>query len=92
MIPALIVLTCVGLFVGLGGADGALGSRLNGQSSQKAMDYRNRMWFAAGKMIERSPILGNGLGSFAREQSDYSQYGRDAANMSQGAGKTGVSG
>ncbi len=87
LIPALIVLTCAGLFVGLGGADGALGARLNGVSSQKALDYRNRMWFAAWKMIERSPIVGGGLGSFSRNQSDYSQFGRDVALMSQDKGK-----
>ena len=87
LIPALIVLTCAGLFVGLGGADGALSSRLNSESSQKAMDYRRRMWYAADKMIERSPLIGNGLGSFARDQSDYSTNGRDAVTMSLNKGQ-----
>ena len=87
LIPALIVLTCVGLFLGLGGAQNAFNSRLNGQSSQKAMEYRNRMWFAAWKMIERSPLIGNGLGSFSRDQNDYSQSGRNTVDMSQEKGK-----
>ena len=87
LIPALIVLTCASLFVGLGGADGALGARLNGQSSQKAMDYRSRMWFAAWKMIERRPVFGGGLGSFSRDQNDYSQFGRTIITMSEEKGK-----
>ena len=87
LIPALIVLTCAGLFVGLGGANGALSSRLNGISNQKAMDYRNRMWFAAWKMIERSPVFGNGLGSFSRDQNDYSQFGRNTITMAGEKGK-----
>ena len=88
LIPALIVLTCAGLFVGLGGANGAFGARLDGVSSQKAMDYRKRMWFAAWKMIERNPVLGNGLGSFARDQNDYSQFGRTTVTYGGGQRET----
>ena len=76
IVPVLIVIACGGMFMALGGANSAMFARFNSESSKEATDYRYKMWYAAEEMIKRSPLIGNGLGSYARDQESYTHNGR----------------
>ena len=82
IIPVLIVVACGTIFVALGGANSAMIARLNSESSKEATEYRYKMWYAAEEMIKRSPLIGNGLGSYARDQEAYTHNGQSFVRLS----------
>ena len=88
VIPALIVATCAVLFVALGGASDAFNSRLNTASSNAALEYRSRMWYAATEMIKSQPLIGHGLSSFAHDEAQISKNGRLTETILQDKGKS----
>jgi O-antigen ligase len=80
LIPVLIILTCGGLFIAMGGLTPIL-NRFGASSARESLLYRQEMWHGATELIKQKPLQGHGLGSYPVLQEQYSGNGRKAVDV-----------
>ncbi len=81
LIPALIVVSCMTLFVVASGSLTVFKGRMEGDSQKSALEYRNKMWYAAGELVKQKPLFGHGLGTYPVYQHQFSGYGRSGGDV-----------
>ncbi len=81
LIPTLIVVSCVTILIFASGSITVFQQRMESEAQQKSLQYREKMWYAAGEMVKQRPLFGAGLGTYPIYQEQFSGYGRSGGDV-----------